>query len=256
MAASTLSATADALRDQPRAILVCHAASHVGVINDVVAVGQLVRDISPQTWFVVDGCQSVGQIEVDAHAIGCDFLVGTGRKWLRGPRGTAFLYAGERALGALPDPLDSNSGILDEHGQVLAAAGIRRYEPWELSWSAAMGLGAAAEYLLGLGPADVHRRIASVADHARAALGDLPGVTVHDRGRLSGGIVSFSHDRVPAADVATAARANGINVGVVAPSVAPLERPVGALPPMVRVSPHVYNDVTDVDHLVAVVSGL
>lgn len=251
-----LTATARALRAGPRAIVVCHAASHVGVVNDVEAVGALVAELSPDTWFVVDACQSVGQMPVDVQAIRCDFLIGTGRKWLRGPRGSGFLYAGDRALVATPDPLDSNTGWLDEHGEPVVAPGIRRFEPWELSWAAQLGLAAGARYLADLGPEAVYDGIAARSEYLRSALATAPGVTVHDRGLASGGIVSFSHDSVAASKIVTAARAAGINVGVVAATAAPFDGPVRALPPMVRASPHVYNDETELDSLLRVVSGL
>lgn len=237
------------------AVVACHAASHAGIVNDVAGLGAAVRDESPDTWYVVDGCQSVGQIPVDVDAIRCDFLVGTGRKWLRGPRGTAFLYAGDRALAAVPERLDSNTGRLTASGTVAAYDGASRYEPWELSWSAQAGLSAAAQELLVIGADAVYQRISSLAARARAGLAELPGVTLWDRGERPGGIVSFSHSDVAAAQLVSTAMSAGISLGLV-PDIAPFDPVALSGPPAVRVSAHVYNTETDVDSLLELLSDL
>lgn len=237
------------------AVVACHAASHAGIVNDVVGLGAAVQDESPGTWFVVDGCQSVGQIPVDVDTIGCDFLVGTGRKWLRGPRGTAFLYLGARALTALPERLDSNTGLLTGSGTVAAYDGAGRYEPWELSWSAQAGLATAAHELLANGADDVYQRIGDLASRTRAGLAEVPQVTMRDRGERPGGIVSFSHAGVAAAEIVAGARARGIGIGLV-PDNAPYDSVAQAGPPAVRVSAHVYNTETEVDTLLDFLSDL
>ena len=252
----SIEAAAVAVADSPvAAVVACHAASHAGIVNDVVALGEVVRRESPRTWYAVDGCQSVGQLPVDVGEIRCDFLVATGRKWLRGPRGTAFLYAGERALEAIPARLDSNTGRVSGPGVVDPYPGIARFEPWELSWSAQAGLAAAAADLISTGQLDVHARIADLAQRVRAGLRSLPRVTVRDRGEPAGGIVSFSHADVPSADLVARARSRGMALGLV-PDNAPFDAVTAALPPAVRVSAHGYNTETEVDTLLEFLSGL
>lgn len=252
---TSMDAAAAALTLAPTAAVVaCHAASHAGIVNDVTALGDLVRRHSPDSWYVVDGCQSVGQVHVDVRAMRCDFLVGTGRKWLRGPRGTAFLYAGDRGQETLPTRLDSNTGTLTDRTNVAVAAGVGRFEPWEMSWSAHAGLATAAGELLAAGPDRVYSRIQELADRVRTGLRSVPGVSLRDRGVQSGGIVSFSHDRVAALDLVAQARQAGITIGLV-PDNAPFD-PAARGPAAVRVSAHVYNTETEVDTLLALVSDL
>ena len=80
----------------PKMVAVTHVPTSSGVVQDVIAIGKLCNEF--EVLYLVDGCQSVGQLEVDVKAIGCDFLSCTGRKFLRGPRGTGFLYVSDRAL--------------------------------------------------------------------------------------------------------------------------------------------------------------
>eukprot|EP01043_Picozoa_sp_COSAG02_P108482 COSAG02_NODE_44519_length_365_cov_1.120301_1_plen_82_part_10 len=64
----------------------------------------------------MDACQTVGQLEIDVHAIGCDFLSATGRKYLRGPRGSGFLYCSDKLLAAgIAPPMIDRAQQLRKH---------------------------------------------------------------------------------------------------------------------------------------------
>jgi len=86
-----VAALGEALGAGPVALVaVTQIGTHRGLVNPVEEMGPLCRHAGVP--FFLDACQSVGQLPVDVEAIGCDVLTGTGRKWLRGPRGTGFLY--------------------------------------------------------------------------------------------------------------------------------------------------------------------
>ena len=233
-------------------VAITHCPSQNGLINDVAGIGAALA--GSDAWYIVDGCQSVGQIPVDAAAIGADFLTATGRKWLRGPRGTGFLYASERALNELePFPLDLHSATWLSDGYDIAA-GARRFEYWEKSYAAVLGLGAAVDYALHWGIEALRDRIQALAGRARSGLAGVPGVTVRDRGLTQSGIVTFTHDRIPAREVVAAIKSAGINVSLSTPDYARRDFEAHGVDGLVRVSPHAYNSEAEVDALVAVVA--
>jgi cysteine desulfurase / selenocysteine lyase len=219
----------------------------------VAAIGAVLRETD--TWYIVDACQSVGQLPVDVEAIGADFVSATGRKFLRGPRGTGFLYASDAALDELePFPLDLHSATWTSDGYEVQDS-ARRFEYWEKSYAALLGMGAAIDYALGCGIEALSLRIAELAEYAREGLRAIPGVHVHDRGRVRSGIVTLTRDGIPAAALAAQVKASGVNVSLSTPDYARHDFDTHGLDGLVRVSPHAYNTTDEIDRLLAVVAG-
>jgi cysteine desulfurase/selenocysteine lyase len=247
-----VAALADMLDEKVALVAITHCPSQNGLINDVTAIGALLRE--SDAWYVVDACQSVGQMPVDAAAIGADFLSATGRKFLRGPRGTGFLYASDRALAELePFPLDLVSATwLSDGYEVQSSA--RRYEYFERYFAGVLGLGAAVDYALDCGLDRIAERIALLAGHARNGLRAIPGVAVHDRGVRHSGIVTFTKDGISPVDTVAAVRATGVNVSMSGPITARYDFDRNGLTGVVRVSPHAYNTIEEIDRMLAAVA--
>jgi cysteine desulfurase/selenocysteine lyase len=211
----------------------------------------------PLPAYVVDGCQSVGQLAVDARALRCDFLSATGRKFLRAPRGSGFLYASPRALrlaGCEPTLADNVGAEWTAINSYTLAAGARRYESYELSVAAKLGLGVAVRELLAAGPARVFCRIAALGAELRALLEEIPGVRVLDRGARLGGIVSCAVAGAPADAVVAALRARGVNASVSAAASTRLDFEARSLTEIVRLSPHAFNTSEELAAAAAVVA--
>jgi selenocysteine lyase/cysteine desulfurase len=241
------------LDDDVALVALTHCPSQNGLVNDVAGAGAVLADAP--AWFVVDACQSVGQLAVDAAEIGADFLSATGRKWLRGPRGTGFLAVSDRALAELePFPLDLHSAEWTADGYRLAE-GARRFEYWERSYAALLGMGAALDYALACGIDALQPRIDALATRARQGLGGIPGVRLLDRGERRSGIVTFLHAATPAPAIASALRGRSINVSVSTPDYARHDFEAHDVSAAVRVSPHAYNTEDEVDVLIAAVAG-
>jgi selenocysteine lyase/cysteine desulfurase len=194
---------------------------------------------------------------VDVDDIGCDFLSATGRKFLRAPRGTGFLYVRRDRIAQLEPP------FLDLHAATWVAADryeirsdARRFESWESSAATRLGLGAAVDYLLELGIDAVSERIVELGAALRTRLGAIPGVEVHDRGAHLCGIVSFSLAGRPAADVAAALRSERVNVSVSSPTSARYHFEQAGLPDVVRASVHCYSSDEDLDRAADVLASL
>jgi len=246
-------ALASMLDDRVALVAITHCPSQNGLINDVAAIGDRLRD--SEAWYLVDACQSAGQVPLDVTTIGADFLSATGRKFLRGPRGTGFLYASDRALSELePFPLDLHSATWLSHGYAVRS-GAQRYEYWERAYAGLLGLGAAVDYALDLGIDRISARIGELAAYARAGLSTLPGVTVRDRGTRRSGIVTFTHAGVDSADLVDAIRATGINVSLSTADYARADFDAHGISSLVRVSPHTFNTTAEIDALVDVVGA-
>lgn len=239
----------DALRsmldERVKVVALTHAPSQNGLLNPAAEVGAAVRELAPEAWYVVDACQSVGQVPLDAVAIGADFLSATGRKFLRGPRGTGFLYASDRALTLEPALIDLHAATWTSESTYDVADGATRFENWEKSYAAMLGMGAAADYALDLGLGVIAARIGWLADRIRLALLEIPGVVVRDRGEHRTGIVTFSVDGHDAADVVRAIKAAGVNVSYSPREYAIRDFDAQGVTGLVRVSPHVYTDDSD-----------
>jgi cysteine desulfurase/selenocysteine lyase len=246
-------ALAGLLDDRVAIVAITHCPSQNGLINDVEAIGRALTD--SDAWYIVDACQSVGQLPIDATAIGADFVSATGRKFLRGPRGTGFLYASDRALSELePFPLDLHSATWLSSGYVIRS-GARRFEYWERAYSALLGLGAAVDYALGLGIDALASRIGELAEHARTSLASTDGIEVRDRGVSRSGIVTFTSRHLPAEEVVPLIRARGINVSLSTADYARVDFDAHGIGSQVRVSPHAYNTFEEIDALVAAVAS-
>jgi selenocysteine lyase/cysteine desulfurase len=250
----------DALRaildERVKVVAVTHAPSQNGLLNPAEEIGRALRESGSAAWYLLDSCQSIGQVALDVDAIGADFLSATGRKFLRGPRGTGFLYASDRALTLEPALIDLHAATWTTTDDYEIADGATRFENWEKSYAALLGLGAAADYALGIGLDVTRARITWLADRIRASLAEIPGVVVRDRGTQRTGIVLFSVDGRDPAEIARAIVAQGVNVSHSPATYAIRDFDAQGITGGIRVSPHVFTDDSDLDALVAAVRAI
>jgi selenocysteine lyase/cysteine desulfurase len=224
-----------------------------GLVNPAAAVGRIAR--AAGALYLLDATQAVGQFPVDVADLGCDLLTGTGRKFLRGPRGTGFLYARTDALDRLdPYVAEIGSATWDGGRGFDWLPGARRFETWERSGATLLGLGAAADQALELGLDAIGERALALGTELRGKLAALPKVTTYDQGANPGAIVTAAVAGVPSADVAAALKDAGVNVTLTVPQDNPLDTEERGVHPLVRLSPHYYNTTGELDRAVGVVS--
>ena len=238
-----------------RFMALTHVPTGEGLVNPAADVGRLCRTAGVPV--LLDACQSVGQLPLDLDALGCDMLSGTGRKFLRGPRGTGFLVVRRDYQHAFEPPmLDNVSADWTELDTYTVADTARRYEQFEGAIAARIGLGVAARYALDVGVAPMAARIGQLAERLRAGLRAHGGVSVHDRGAVRCGIVTFSVAGLEAYAVKGRLREQGIETSVTEVGSYRLGMAHRGLTELNRASPHAFNTEAEVDRCAAAVGAL
>ncbi|GIF08176.1 aminotransferase class V-fold PLP-dependent enzyme [Actinoplanes siamensis] len=249
------SALAGLIDGRTRLIGLTHVPTAGGLVNPAAEVGRIARAAGVP--YLLDATQSVGQFPVDVEEIGCDFLCATGRKFLRGPRGTGFLWVREAILDRLePHVVEIQSADWDGARGFSWVPGAQRFATWELNYAAVLGLGAAVDQALNLGLDEIGKRNAELGDRMRGLLEDTPGVTVHDLGQQQCAIVTAAVRGVPAEQVVTRLAASGVNVTSTVPAHQQFDTEDRNPPPLVRFSPHYYNTEDEVEHAAALVGAM
>ncbi|MGW3495925.1 aminotransferase class V-fold PLP-dependent enzyme [Streptomyces sp. NPDC001020] len=236
----SVDALREAMDERVRVVSITHVPTNGGLVNPAVEVGRVTRETG--ALYLLDACQSVGQLPVDVAEIGCDLLSTTGRKYLRGPRGTGLLYVRRAVLDRLVPP------VLDLHAATWTALDryemrpdARRFETWEANYAAQLGLGAAIDYALGWGLPKIQTRVTALAESLRRQLADIPGVRVRDLGARRCGITTFTVQGVAAEAVKSALAERGINISVSGAPSTRLDMDDRGLGELLRASVHYYN---------------
>ena len=243
-----LNALAHAVDERTKLIAITHVPTNGGVVSPAAAVGQIAKEHG--VYYLLDACQSVGQLRVDVREIACDFLSTTGRKYLRGPRGTGFLYARAATTADLHPPfVDVRAATWSATDTYQLRHDARRFENWENYVAGRLGLGSAVDYALAVGIDTIHTRVCDLASRLRGALAGIAGITVHDKGRDRCGIVTFSHNRLDAEHLRDGLRAQHINTSFIRGSSTRLDSERRHLPDLVRASVHYFNTDGEVERL-------
>ncbi len=241
---------------RPRLVAVTHMPTNSGLIQDVAAIGKMCRESG--VWYLVDACQSAGQLPLDVQQIGCDFLSATFRKFLRGPRGAGFLFVSDRVLEAGLEPLflDLHSADWTGNLEYVPKSTARRFELWERPHALLLGSKAAVALALKVGIQDIAERVQHLAALTREKLSKIDGVRVLDKGPTLGGIVTF---HIPGRDpklIKRQLQEKKVNCSIVTRPSARYDFDRKGVEWAIRVSPHYYNVEEETDEFAAVLSQL
>ena len=219
-------------RLNPKLVAISHIPTSSGMVQPVKDIGRLCKQY--ESLYLVDACQSVGQMPIDVKEIECDFLSATGRKFLRGPRGIGFLFVSDRALDLGLKPLFPDLRGAD----------------WVL------GLGTAAVYAQKLGIEEIQRRAWGLAAKTRDLLSELTGVCLLDQGAQKSAIVTIGLEGEDVAVICDSLKKLGINTSVCTKSSAVIDFDNRKIDSALRISPHYFNTEDEIEELVSALSNL
>src|SRR6266478_3000161 len=245
------------LRDpRVRLLAVTWVPTNSGLMQPVEALGEVAEAAGVP--YLVDGCQTVGQIPMDVAKLRCDFFSGTARKFLRGPRGIGFLYVSDRALqrGDFPLYIDMRGADWVSADSFVPAPDARRFENWEFAYSLVLGLGEAARYALGVGVERGGRRARELAAALRSKLSGLGGIRVLDRGKELAAIVTIEVAGWDAGELAKVLRTRGINTSASLRAYAVIDMDEKRAATALRLSPHYYNTEEEIERVVEQLKGV
>ncbi|MBS1519941.1 MAG: aminotransferase class V-fold PLP-dependent enzyme [Bacteroidetes bacterium] len=244
----SLKALEDAITPQTKLIAVTEIASTTGCMIPIVEIGKIAR--KHNILYLVDACQSAGHVPIDVKEIGCDMLSVTGRKYLRAPRGTGFLFVRKEIQDRIkPIFIDNHATDWVSLNDYQLRNDARRYELYEKNRALTLGLGKAIEYALNIGLDRIWDRIQYLAALLRAQLAQIDGITVHDFGDRKCGIVTFSVEGFDAATIKSRLAEDHINVTVGKAVSTLIYMEKNHLKSVVRASIHYYNTEEEIQIL-------
>ncbi|WP_422032931.1 aminotransferase class V-fold PLP-dependent enzyme [Reyranella sp.] len=250
-----LAALERAIDKRTKLVSISHIPTQGGLVQPAEAVGKIVNDAG--ILYLLDACQSVGMMPIDVKKIGCDFLSATGRKYMRGPRGTGFLYARTRSTSHIePIFLDNHAARWTGDNDYTVMGDAKRFENWERYFAGVIGLKVAADQANELGMPAIWARLRHLADGLRERLKTVPGVTLADLGVTKGAIVTFAVSDKEHGTLKQQLRDQGINVSVSTQFSSRLDLKGRGLKDVMRASVHIYNTDEELDRFVAALRPL
>jgi selenocysteine lyase/cysteine desulfurase len=241
---------------KPRLVSITHIPTNSGLVQPVKQIGEIISRYD--TWYILDACQSVGQMKLDVNELKCDFLSATCRKFLRGPRGTGMLYVADRALTAGLEPLfiDMRGAEWIEKDLYRPVADATRFEDWEFPYALVLGTSSAIEYCLHAGEDRIWQRVKKLSDYTRSELSTLAKLRVLDRGPELGGLVTFTIEGSDPVYLTQQLLSRKINVVPSYRKFAVMDFDEKDAAWAIRASPHYYNTIEEIDSFVDAVKQL
>ncbi|GGN78199.1 putative cysteine desulfurase [Actinoplanes lobatus] len=242
------SALDDLVSERTKIVSLVHMSNVLGTINDVSGIAARARSVGALV--MLDCSQSVPHLPLDVSSLGADLIAFTGHKML-GPTGIGVLWGRLDLLAQMPPFLAGGSMIETvTMGGTTFAAPPARFEAGTPPITEAIGLGAAVDYLTGLGMEAIHQHEQDITRYALDALTSVPGVRIFGPETVEGrgGTVSFGVDGVHPHDVGQVLDALGVEVRVGHHCAKPVCSRF-SVPAMTRASFYLYTTTAEIDAL-------
>lgn len=243
-----------ATKYQPKIIVLTHIPTNSGIIQPAKAIGAICKRLN--IWYLLDACQSVGQIPVDVKTLGCDFLSVTGRKFLRGPRGTGFLYVSDRVLKAGLEPLfiDTRGADLISDQKYKPKQTAMRFETWEFSYISLVGLSEALRYLNDLGIDKIFEYSQKIMSTFRKDLSTISDMHLLDVGSELSNILTFYKESTSVEQIKNLLNTYSVDYTLSYENYAAKKIVDTKVEWLIRLSPHYFNTQEELDCVVEILS--
>ena len=240
-------------KHQPALLAITHIPTNSGLVQPVNEIAKIFSDYSQRyrekTWYILDACQSAGQMKLDVQSLHCDFLSLTGRKYLRGPRGTGALYISDKVLHAGLEPMfiDMRGAEWTEKDKYKQQPDARRFEDWEFAYSTVIGTKTAIEYCRNIGEDKIWQQVKFLSGLIRSQLSAIDGVMTMDRGRENSGSVTFHVAGSRPELIVQELLRRKINVVASYRAYGLIDFDEKGVEWVIRASPHYYNTIQEID---------
>lgn len=240
----------------PRLVALAHIPTNSGLVQDIHAIGEICKET--ETLYLVDACQSVGQMEVDLRVLHCDFLSVTGRKFMRGPRGTGLLFVSNRILdsGYYPMGMDGAGASWTAPDEYTMTSSAKRFEYWEKSYALLIGYKEAIDYALDIGLPEIQNRNEALMAQLRGDMAGLPDVNLYDRGSKTSSILTWRKQGKSRAETWEHLQAYNVVCGISERHHAVIDYDKKGIDWVVRFSPHYFNTEIELSRLTEIVDQL
>ncbi|MDB5023539.1 MAG: selenocysteine lyase [Mucilaginibacter sp.] len=238
---------------RPKLLAITHIPTNSGLVQPVEEIAQIYANYSQKktdlTWYILDACQSAGQMRLDVKELKCDFLSVTNRKFLRGPRGTGTLYISDRVLAAGMEPMfiDMRGATWTEKNNYSQQPDAKRYEDWEFAYATVIGAKAAIEYCRKIGEDKIWQQVKLLSGLIRTELAIIDKIRVLDRGPELGGLVTFTVEDSDPLVIVNGLLKRKINVVPSYRAFGLIDFDEKKVQWAVRASPHYYNTVNEIE---------
>ena len=241
---------------QPRLLAITHIPTNSGLVQPVKKIGEIANQYD--AWYLLDACQSIGQMKLDVKELKCDFLSVCNRKFLRGPRGTGMHYVSDKALqhGLEPLFIDMRGAEWVEKDAYQQREDAMRFEDWEFAYALLLGSGYAIEYCLQVGEEKIWQRVKELSTYLRKELEGMNKVRVLDRGPEIGGLVTFHVNGSDPIYLTEQLLQRKINVVPSYRKFAVIDFGENQVDWAIRASPHYYNTVDEINRFVDAVKEI
>jgi len=241
------------LNDKTRLVAVVHMSNALGTINPVQNI--IAAAHAKGIPVMLDGAQAIPHLAVDVQALDCDFYVFSGHK-LYGPSGIGVLYGKQALLEAMPPYQGGGDMIKTVSFEKSTYAGLpHKFEAGTPSIADVVGLGAAIDYLNGIGMAAIADYEAELLAYATEQAQQIKGLRIIGEAAEKGAILSFVLDRIHPHDIGTMLDSLGIAIRAGHHCAMPV-MDFYQIPATARASFAMYNTKEEIDVLMAGIKGL